>query len=86
MEPLQTSTTDRPAPGDARGDGGDVAGPYRVERVETPQGPAWRLVGPGLSETKAYPWEEFRDKLAQMASLMNFAWHQCETDARSATR
>ena len=51
-------------------------GPYRVERVETAEGPAWRLVGPGLDESKAYPWEEFGEKLAEMAHLMNFAYAQ----------
>ena len=51
-------------------------GPYRVERVQTAEGPAWRLAGPGLDESKAYPWEEFRDKLAEMAELMNFAYAQ----------
>jgi hypothetical protein len=52
------------------------AGPYRVERIETADGPRWRLSGPGLVDTKAYPWEEFREKLGQMADLMNFAWRQ----------
>ena len=51
-------------------------GPYRVERVETADGPRWRLSGPGLEGTKAYPWEEFREKLNEMAELMNFAWRQ----------
>jgi len=51
-------------------------GPYRVERVATPDGPRWRLSGPGLEATKAYPWEEFREKLNEMAELMNFAWGQ----------
>ena len=51
-------------------------GPYQVERIDTPQGPRWRLSGPGLEATKAYPWEEFRDKLNEMAELMNFAWAQ----------
>jgi hypothetical protein len=54
-------------------------GPYRVERVDTPQGPRWRLAGPGLNETKTYPWDEFREKLHEMAELMNFAWHQAST-------
>jgi hypothetical protein len=53
-----------------------AAGPYRVERVETADGPRWRLTGPGLGGTKAYPWEEFREKLREMADLMNFAWRQ----------
>ena len=51
-------------------------GPYRVERIDTPEGPRWRLSGPGLEVTKAYPWEEFREKLNEMAELMNFAWAQ----------
>ena len=51
-------------------------GPYRVERIDTPDGPRWRLSGPGLEATKAYPWEEFREKLHEMAELMNFAWSQ----------
>jgi hypothetical protein len=59
-------------------------GPYRVERVDTPDGPRWRLAGPGLEGTKAYPWEEFRDKLQEMAQLMNFAWSQAR--AESAAR
>jgi|GEM_PF-5948698 len=49
-------------------------GPYKVERVETPQGPHWRLAGPGLPPAKAYPYEEFRDKLKEIAQLMNFAY------------
>jgi hypothetical protein len=52
------------------------AGPYRVERVDTADGPAWRLVGPGLENAKLYAWEEVREKLAEMAHLMNFAYAQ----------
>jgi len=51
-------------------------GPYRVERVDTPDGPAWRLVGPGLDHAKLYAWEEVREKLTEMAHLMNFAYAQ----------
>ncbi|HSI34504.1 MAG: hypothetical protein ACAI43_06460 [Phycisphaerae bacterium] len=51
-------------------------GPYFVERVETPQGPHWRLAGPGLPPSKVYAGEEFRDKLAEIAHLMNFAYDQ----------
>ncbi|HYE19963.1 MAG TPA: hypothetical protein VEA69_16050 [Tepidisphaeraceae bacterium] len=51
-------------------------GPYRVDRVETPQGPHWRLAGPGLPPSKAYHGDEFRDKLAEIAHLMNFAYDQ----------
>ncbi len=50
--------------------------PYRVERIQTPGGPAWRLVGPGLEDPKAYPWAEFREKLEELARVMNFAWRQ----------
>jgi hypothetical protein len=57
-------------------------GPYRVERVDTPEGPRWRLTGPGLPDTKTYPWEEFRDKLNEMAELMNFAWAQAKAHER----
>jgi hypothetical protein len=57
-------------------------GPYRVERIETVDGPRWRLSGPGLEGTKAYPWEEVREKLHEMAELMNFAWRQASA-ARS---
>jgi len=53
-------------------------GPYRVERIETPQGPRWRLAGPGLDGVKSYEWEEAREKLREMAELMNFAWRQAE--------
>jgi len=53
-------------------------GPYCVQRVETPDGPLWRLIGPGLEETKGYPWEEFGQKLEEMAELMNFAWNQAQ--------
>jgi hypothetical protein len=53
-----------------------MTGPYRVERVETPQGACCRLAGPGLEGGKAYPWEEVREKLQEMAELMNFAWRQ----------
>lgn len=55
-----------------------LASPYRVQRVQTPDGPLWRLIGPGLEETKAYPWEEFGEKLREMAELMNFAWNQAQ--------
>ena len=51
-------------------------GPYRVERVESPKGPAWRLAGPGLEDGKAYPYDEVREKLEEIARLMNFAWVQ----------
>ena len=54
--------------------------PYRVERIDTPSGPRWRLSGPGLEGTKAYPWEEFREKLQEMADLMNFAWGQAKSE------
>jgi hypothetical protein len=53
-------------------------GPYHVQRVESPDGPLWRLIGPGLEETKAYPWAEFGEKLQEMAELMNFAWTQAQ--------
>ena len=48
-----------------------MTGPYRVERVETPQGACCRLAGPGLEGGKAYPWEEVREKLQEMAELMD---------------
>lgn len=57
-------------------------GPYRVERLDGRDGPRWRLVGPGLPDTKTYPWEEFREKLNEMAELMNFAWEQAEARHR----
>ena len=57
-------------------------GPYCVERVDTFDGPRWRLIGPGLVETKAYPWEEFGVKLNEMAELMNFAWKQAQAQNR----
>ncbi len=56
-------------------------GPYRVEREETPQGPRWRLAGPGLEAVKSYEWEEAREKLREMAELMNFAWRQAKMAA-----
>ena len=49
-----------------------------MERIETVHGPRWRLSGPGLEGTKAYPWEEFREKLNEMAELMNFAWREAK--------
>jgi hypothetical protein len=58
-------------------------GPYRVERVDTPDGPRWRLSGPGLEATKAYPREEFREKLNEMAELMNFAWGQATREGQA---
>ena len=62
----------------------DPTGPYHVERVQTPEGPGWRLAGPGLGGVKAYPWEEVRDKLREMADLRNFAWRQAKAeDARA---
>jgi hypothetical protein len=54
------------------------SGPYHVERLQTPRGPRWRLAGPGLDDSKSYPWEEVGEKLTEMAALMNFAWQQCE--------
>ncbi len=56
-------------------------GPYRVEQLDTEAGPTWRLSGPGLQDAKAYPYGEFRDKLAELAQVMNFAWHQCRLEA-----
>ena len=53
---------------------GNPHGPYRVEQVNGRHGPRWRLTGPGLEGAKAYPWQEFRDKLEELAALMNFAW------------
>jgi len=37
-----------------------------------------------LGGVKAYPWEEVREKLREMADLMNFAWHEAQkaTSAR----
>lgn len=58
-------------------------GPYQVRRIDTPAGPRWGLTGPGLDGTKTYPWDEFRDKLGQMAELMNFVWRQCEIQMRN---
>ena len=55
-------------------DGGDPPAPYRVEQIETGSGPRWRLAGPGLTGARAYPWIEFRDKLEELAAVMNFAW------------
>ena len=62
----------------------NAPGPYQVERIDTPDGPRWRLSGPGLEATKAYPWEEFREKLNEMAALMNFAWAQAMREGRAA--
>ena len=61
------------------------SGPYRVERLDTADGPRWRLSGPGLEVTKAYPWEEFREKLNEMAELMNFAWAQAMREGSQTT-
>jgi len=60
-----------------------VIGPYHVQRVQSPDGPLWRLIGPGLEETKAYPWAEFGEKLQEMAELMNFAWNQAQKSVSS---
>ena len=60
-------------------------GPYRVEQLDTDAGPTWRLSGPGLRDAKAYPYGEFRDKLAELAQVMNFAWHQCRLEAAQST-
>ena len=54
----------------------DSNGPYHVEQVDSPDGPCWRLSGPGLGLSKGYPWEEAKEKLGEMAKLMNFAWQQ----------
>ena len=55
-------------------------GPYRVEEFRTPQGARWKLVGPGLEGNHSYPWSEFREKLADLAELMNFAWAQARRE------
>jgi len=60
-------------------------GPYRVERIETAQGPRWRLAGPRLEGVKSYEWEEAREKLREMAELMNFAWRQAELERPKKT-
>jgi hypothetical protein len=73
---LRSMATENPNP----------AGPYRVERVETSDGPRWRLTGPGQGGTKAYPWDEFREKLGEMADLMNFAWRQAKAADGGADR
>ena len=62
-----------------------TTGPYRVERVEEPRGPAWRIVGPGMEQGKTYPWEGVREKLEGIAEVMNFAWRQCQKQVRSKT-
>lgn len=63
----------------------DPFAPYRVEQIDADDGPRWRLAGPGLRDARAYPYGEFRDKLAELARVMNFAWHQCRLEAaRSA--
>jgi hypothetical protein len=54
-----------------------ITGPYHVKRIDTSQGPRWRLAGPGqdgAEPAKSYPWDEVREKLAELAELMNFAW------------
>ncbi|MDB5296829.1 MAG: hypothetical protein JWO31_2812 [Phycisphaerales bacterium] len=61
-------------------------GPYRVEKLDTADGPAWRLAGPGLHDAKAYPHPEFRDKLGELARVMNFAWRQAGGAAGSDER
>ena len=60
-----------------------TAGPYHVERVDSPDGPCWRLSGPGLGQGKGYPWEEAKEKLGEMAKLMNFAWQQAQEMSRN---
>lgn len=57
---------------------GQVAtGPYHVQQTADPDGrPLWRLAGPGLGETRPYPWQEVREKLDELAAVMNFAWEQ----------
>lgn len=60
---------------------GRNARPYCVEQIDAEAGPTWRLCGPGLRDAKAYPYNEFRDKLAELAQVMNFAWHQCRLES-----
>ena len=60
-------------------------GPYRVEREQTAHGPRWRLAGPGLTDVKSYEWEEAREKLREMAELMNFAWRQAQSASAANT-
>jgi hypothetical protein len=50
--------------------------PYRVEQIDGPAGPMWRLTGPGLDHAKPYPHPEVREKLSELATVMNFAWNE----------
>lgn len=51
-------------------------GPYRVEQFDGPAGPRWRLTGPGLNDSKGHPWQEVRERLEDLAAVMNFAWSE----------
>jgi hypothetical protein len=50
--------------------------PYHVEQIRTDAGPRWRLAGPGLADAKSYPEADVREKLTELAAVMNFAWRQ----------
>lgn len=61
----------------------DSVGPYRVLRDEAPDErvrSGWRLDGPGLSagSGRRFAFDESRERLADIAALMNFAFAQGE--------
>jgi hypothetical protein len=49
---------------------------YRVRKVEQPWGSGYRLDGPGLQMERALRDEESRERLEDIANLMNFAFEQ----------
>jgi hypothetical protein len=59
-------------------------GPYRVEQFDGPAGPRWRLTGPGLADAKGHPHPEVRERLEDLAAVMNFAWQEAVKADRSA--
>lgn len=50
--------------------------PYHVDRLDT-EPAAYRLAGPGIT-SKTWNGEDQRERLEEMAELMNFVWEQCE--------
>ena len=49
---------------------------YKVSRIQAPWGDGYRLDGPGLQMDRPFRSEESRERLEDIANLMNFAFEQ----------
>jgi len=63
---------------------------YKVKPFEQSWGSGYRLEGPGLQTERVFRGEESRERLEDIADLMNFAFEQgrrvVEADQRSALK